>query len=122
MRSVYAVNILVAGTVGTLSLFAPDVASRVVWEGTARPSNAMQMTGALWSAIAILSVAGLFAPQDFAVVLLLQLIYKASWLIVVALPAVSSGARDSIPQSMATFFVAWVVILPFVIPWQTLFP
>ncbi len=118
LRLIYAANVLVAGIVGTLSLFAPQLASRVVWENTAPPSISMQMAGALWSAIAILSLAGLFAPDQFVVVLLLQVIYKGSWLIVVALPAVREGRSDTIPRSMAWFFVAWVVILPLVIPWR----
>ncbi len=52
IRLVYAVNVLVAGTVGTLSLLTPAVGSRLVYSGTAPPTIAMQMAGALWLAIA----------------------------------------------------------------------
>jgi len=54
-----------------------------------------------------------------SVVLLFQLIYKASWLPAVALPAMLNG--EPYPAGMARFFVVWVVVLPFVIPWGTLF-
>ena len=122
LKLVYAANVIVAGCVGALSLLRPQLASRVVWENAAPPSIAMQMTGALWSAIAVLSFAGLFFPEAFVAVLVLQVIYKGGWLLVVALPAVQSGNIETIPRSMTWFFVAWVIILPFVIPWQTIFP
>ena len=119
MRLVYAANVLVAGTVGALTLFTPTAGSRLVYSDTAPPTTAMQMAGALWLAIAVLSLAGLFRPLTFSPVLLLQLLYKGGWLIVVALPAWLGGR--AVPGSMTTFFVVWVLLLPFVIPWQHLF-
>ncbi len=120
LKLVYAANVLVAGWVGSLSLFLPQVASRTVFSGTAAASPAMQVTGALWLSIALLSFAGCFAPRSFAVVLVLQLIYKASWLLVVALPAVAAGNRETLPGGMTVFFLIWVIVLPFVIPWRSL--
>ncbi len=122
LKAVYAANVLVAGTVGSLSLFAPALASRVVFEGTATASSAMQTTGALWLAIALLSAAGLRDPQAMVPILLLQLIYKAAWLAVVALPALVAGRMETIPVGMAAFFAVWVAVLPFVIPWTRLLP
>ena len=49
-------------------------------------------------------------------ILLVQLIYKSIWLIVVALPAIRNQAK--FPEGMAFFFVVWVLVLPFVIPWK----
>ena len=61
----------------------------------------------------------MFFPKQMSVVFLLQLIYKGTWLLVVALPAVIN--HQPYPKGMALFFVVWVVILPFVIPWGYLF-
>jgi len=67
-------------------------------------------------AIAILSVLGLWKPIVFSSVLLLQLIYKGTWLLSVAIPALRNGS--DFPKAMALFFVVWVVVLPFLIPWK----
>ena len=42
-----------------------------------------------------------------------------SGLLVVALPAMMSG--QPYPKGMASFFVVWVLVLPFVIPWSKVF-
>ena len=120
LLTVYLANVLVAGSVGVLSLFAPGLASRLVFSGTAAASSAMQITGALWLAIALLSIAGLVRPMTFVPVLVIQLVYKASWLLVVAAPAYASGRGDSIPGGIAGFFLVWALVLPFVIPWSAL--
>ena len=54
-----------------------------------------------------------------SVVFIFQLIYKFSWLVVAALPAMLSN--QPFPKQMAVFFIVWVIILPFVIPWNELF-
>ncbi|MBC8154142.1 MAG: hypothetical protein H7Z72_14660 [Bacteroidetes bacterium] len=54
-----------------------------------------------------------------SLVLLFQLIYKSTWLLFVALPALLTN--QPFPRGMAVFFVIWVLMLPFVIPWSTLF-
>ena len=121
MRFVYAANILVAGIVGALALFAPSLAQRVVFSGTATPSATMGVTGAVWCAIAVLSVGGLVWPERMAPVLVIQLIYKSLWLLAFALPAWRSGGAQAVPGGVAVFFAVWVVVLPFVIPWTRLF-
>ncbi|MEM9869238.1 MAG: hypothetical protein AAF765_16195, partial [Bacteroidota bacterium] len=73
----------------------------------------------LWGAIFILSVLGLFYPKKMALVLLFQLIYKGSWLVFVALPAILE--KKPYPSGMASFFVVWCAVLPFVIPWKSIF-
>lgn len=119
LKVVYIANILVAGWISVSSLFLPKIALKSIFEETVAYSEVIRLVGALWGAIAILSVLGLFFPQRMSVVLLLQLIYKASWLLVVALPAIIS--QESFPKAIAVFFLIWVVVLPFVIPWKYLF-
>jgi len=119
LKLVYAANILVAGWISISSLFFPKAAHQSVFEGAVQYSEAIRLVGALWFAIFILSVLGLIFPKQMSLVLVFQLIYKFSWLVVVALPAMMKGAQY--PRGMATFFVAWVVVLPFVIPWKEVF-
>ena len=121
MRAVYATNVLVAGVVGYLSLFAPQVAFRSVFEGTIEPSLDTRILGALWLAIAIVSAFGIFRPLPFSPVLLMQLLYKGGWLLVVVIPILFAGRTNALPVAMSTFFAAWVVVLPFAIPWRHLF-
>ena len=73
----------------------------------------------MWGGIFLLSIVGLFLPEQMSLVLLFQLTYKGSWLLIVAVPAIRAG--EAYPRGMAGFFLVWVVVLPFVIPWRQLF-
>ena len=119
LKLIYFANVLVAGWVSLTSLFAPKTAQATVFTNQFAYSEAIRLVGALWGAIFILSLLGLFFPKNMSLVLLFQLIYKASWLLFAALPA--SLRDEPYPKSMATFFVVWVLVLPFVIPWKNLF-
>ncbi len=119
LKIVYIANILVAGWIGVTSLFYPKVAVSSVFENIYDNSEYIRIVGALWLSIAILSVFGLFKPLNFSSVLVLQLVYKGSWLLVVALPAIIK--ENPYPKGMTLFFIAWIMVLPFVIPWKHLF-
>lgn len=120
MQVVFGANIVVAGTVGFLSLFQTGVAGLGVFSGKDSPGPAMAMTGAFWLAICLLSIVGLFFPVRMAPVLLLQLLYKGGWLLAFAAPAFIQGRGQEIPGGIAAFFTVWVVLLPFVIPWKNI--
>ena len=119
LKIVYIANILVAGWISISSLFYPKTAQATVFENQFLYSEAIRLVGALWFAIFILSILGLFFPQKMSLVLLFQLIYKFSWLAFAALPAMINN--QPYPKGMATFFIIWVIILPFVIPWKNIF-
>ncbi|GGI57345.1 hypothetical protein [Winogradskyella haliclonae] len=119
LKIVYVANIIVAGWIGITSLFYPKTAANSIFETIYGNSEYIRLIGALWLSISVLSVFGLFKPENFSPVLIMQLIYKGSWLLVVALPAIINGA--SYPKGMASFFLVWVIVLPFVIPWKSLF-
>ncbi len=119
IKVVYLANIIVAGWISITSLFFPAVAERTVFANAFAYSEAIRLVGALWWAIFILSILGLFWPQQMSLVLLFQLIYKGSWLLFAALPAIIQS--NPYPKGMAFFFVVWVLILPFVIPWSQIF-
>ena len=119
LRLIYIANILVAGWISITSLFYPKLAVSSVFTNAYPNSEYIRLVGALWLSIAVLSAFGLWKPMTFAPVLVMQLIYKGMWLLVVALPAINKG--QSYPKGMAAFFLIWVIALPFVIPWKTLF-
>lgn len=116
IRLVYIANILVAGWIGVTSLLNPKLAATAVFTNAYPSSEVMRLVGCLWLAITLLSFLGLWQPMTFSPVLLLQLIYKSTWLLVVALPAIRH--HQPYPTAMAVFFLVWVVVLPFVIPWK----
>lgn len=78
------------------------------------------LVGALWSAILVCSLLGLVSPLRFAVILLLQVIYKTLWLTVYAVPRLLSGRRAEVPAGIAVSFVCIVVVYPLLIPWREL--
>lgn len=116
LRIVYLLNVLVAGTIAISCLVDPRKAAINVFSGAYEHTEVMRLVGCLWLAIAVLSAFGLWRPISFSPVLLLQFIYKGTWLVLVALPAIR-GELDY-PRPMAGFFLVWVVVLPFVIPWS----
>jgi hypothetical protein len=119
LQLIYLANILVAGWISITSLFFPQTAAATVFSGAFAYSEAIRLVGALWGAIFILSILGLFFPNQMSLVLLFQLIYKFSWLVFAALPALLNNRP--FPGGMAIFFLIWVLILPFVIPWKSIF-
>ncbi len=116
IKIVYVANIIVAGWISITSVFTPKKAALTVFQNAYQPTEVIRLVGCLWLAIAILSVLGLWRPISFSPVFLVQLIYKGTWLLVVALPAISNN--QPYPSGMALFFLIWVVVLPFVIPWS----
>lgn len=119
LKLVYIANILVAGWISITSLFFPKKAVRTIFANTFEYSEAIRLLGTLWGAIFILSILGLFYPKKMVLVLVFQLIYKGSWLVFVALPSIL--AKRPYPEGMATFFLVWCLVLPFVIPWKVIF-
>jgi hypothetical protein len=115
IKLVYIANVIVAGYIGITSLFFPKLSSATIFANSYQATDVIRLVGCLWLAIAVLSVLGLWRPLSFSPVLLLQLIYKGTWLLVVAIPAIKNG--QAYPTGMAAFFVVWVVALPFIIPW-----
>jgi hypothetical protein len=115
LKIIYIANIIVAGWISMTSLFSPKTAAITVFQNAYQSTEVMRLVGCLWLAIAILSLLGLWRPISFSPILLVQLIYKGTWLIAVALPAIRNN--QPYPSGMATFFLIWVLVLPFVMPW-----
>lgn len=119
LKLVYLANIIVAGWISISSLFFPKTAWNNVFAQAFHYSESIRLIGALWLAIFVLSILGLYFPLKMSLVLFFQLIYKSAWLIFVALPALLN--HQPFPKAMAMFFIIWVIILPFVIPWKAIF-
>ncbi len=119
LRFLYAANIFVAGWISITTLFFPEKAQFTIFEGVFVYSDSFKLIGALWGGIFILSIIGLFYPRNMSLILLFQFIYKFFWLLLAALPAITNN--QPYPKAMALFFLIWVLILPFIIPWKYLF-
>lgn len=115
LKFIYVANIIVAGWISITSLFYPKTAAATIFSNAYQPTEVIRLVGCLWLAITILSILGLWRPITFSPVLLLQLIYKGTWLFVVAIPAIKNN--QPYPSGMGLFFLIWVLILPFAIPW-----
>ncbi len=121
MRVMYALAIVGAGAVGLTTLLAPRLASQYVFIGATQVDNYLQILAALWLALGAVSVLGLFQPIKFSVIFLIQLTYKSTWLIGVAIPSIVSGNREPGLLFLAILFALWVVGLFFAVPFQYLF-
>lgn len=118
LKIIYVANIIVAGWISITSIFSPKNSAITVFQNAYQPTEVIRLVGCLWLAIAVLSILGLWRPISFSPILLVQLIYKGTWLLVVALPAIKD--KQPYPTGMAMFFLIWVLVLPFVIPWTEL--
>jgi hypothetical protein len=116
LKIIYIANIIVAGWISITSMTSPNKAAVTVFQNVYPSTDVIKLVGCLWFAIAILSILGLWRPVSFSPILLVQLIYKGTWLLIVALPAIRS--QQPYPSGMALFFLIWVLVLPFIIPWS----
>jgi len=115
LKLVFLANMVVAGWIGITSLFFPKLSAVTIFQNSYQPTDIIRLVGCLWLGIALLSILGFWRPLIFSPVLLLQLVYKSMWLLIVALPAIKN--KQTYPLGMSLFFLIWVVVLPFAIPW-----
>jgi hypothetical protein len=118
IKVIYIANIIVAGSISITCLFFPKSAVISIFSRAYEKSELIRLVGALWFSIFFISILGLWEPITFSPILIVQLIYKSLWLFVVAIPAILH--KKIYPKEMASFFLIWILILPFVIPWKAL--
>jgi hypothetical protein len=96
----------------------------VVWPGVihrARPWELMEgVVACMLAAFSALCVLGLRYPLRMLPLLMWEMLWKAIWLIDVALPAWRAGAMDAATGRVASDCLL-VVIIPLVIPWRYMF-
>jgi hypothetical protein len=108
----YGFNIFILLPVVYSMFFGAGVEN--VFEGKVAESAGLRLlVGSLWFAILIASVAGLIWPTFFAPVVIIQLIYKSSWLLVFILPLIRSNAP--FPVGITLVFSAIILIYPIVL-------
>ena len=118
----YFFNIVVLIPIGLMTLFGGDRGGQLACQGKFRESEGFRtILGSLWTAILIGSIIGLFFPVPMSPLLLIQVIYKALWLLVFVTPRLMSGRASEIPSGIAFVFFVIVLSYPWFIPWQHLF-
>jgi hypothetical protein len=93
----------------------------LIWPGVihhVKPWGLMQgVVNCMLAAFSALCLLGLRYPLQMLPLLMWELLWKSIWLLVVALPAWSSGQMDAATWGTATDCLV-AVIIPFVIPWR----
>lgn len=105
----YILNLLILVPV-VFQLFSGS-GMATIFEGKVAESTGLRiLVGSLWLAILLASVGGLFQPAFFAPVILIQIFYKATWLLLYVLPLIKSGAPY--PVGISACFLFIVVTYP----------
>lgn len=112
----YLLNIFILTPV-LFSMYCDNDGSRIkAFQGTIKNSDGLRLlVASLWSAILILSIAGLFWPKLFLPVLMLQVIYKSLFLLTYCLPRVRTKKFDEIPMGLSISFLLIVLTYPIII-------
>lgn len=109
LQIAYAANIAILVPV-CFSMFVGAGVDGVFGGSVPESAGLRTMVGSLWLAILMASLAGLFVPQFFAPVLLIQIVYKSVWLIVFITPLIIHGKPW--PVGIAVCFLAIVATYP----------
>jgi hypothetical protein len=118
LKIAYVANILILVPVVHAMLLGGTTA-RVFEDRVADSAGLRIMVGSLWAAILLASIAGLGWPQFFAPVLLIQIVYKALWLVLFVAPVARRTGLTSIPFGISATFLAIVLTYP-IIFWITM--
>lgn len=112
LRAAYGANILILVPV-VAALFTTASPAAVFGPGVSESPGLRLLVASLWAAILLCSVFGLFAPRAFVAILLLQVIYKSTWLLAYVLPVWRSG--EAVPWGPAVTFALIVLIWPVIL-------
>ena len=95
-----------------------------VWQAMLRPSEPWAyydgVAMSFWAALSLLAVIGVFSPLRMLPLLLLQLSYKAIWLLCVGLPLSQQGPMSDALLELTKANGVGVILLTLVIPWRYL--
>ncbi len=108
LRIGYAANIFVLVPVVWSMFFSGGTEG--VFEGKVTDSEGLRLlVGSLWLAILAGSLAGLIWPAIFAPLLLVQIVYKATWLVTYVWP---NRGDPGIPMGISAIFLGIVLTYP----------
>lgn len=118
LRLAFAANVLIL----TPTFLALLRGSNTVFEGKiANVDGLRHLMASVWFAILCCSVAGVLLPRPFEAVLVVQVIYKASFLAIYVLPLLMRQQPERVPWGLTTFFLAVIVTWPIVL-WTASLP
>lgn len=93
----------------------------MIWPGIihhAKPWGHMQgVANALLAALSALALVGVRYPLQMLPLLLFELLWKAIWLVAVAVPLWSANQLDPDTRETVTACLMGIVLCPLVIPW-----
>ena len=120
LRFMFAYTIVGAGGAGIGMVFAPDLVKSVTgWPG--KSYLLLGLAGSVYLAFALVSVLGLRSPLKLAPVLVVQLVYKAIWILAVAVPSLIRGYAPTYLIVTAVVFVTYIIGDLIAIPFPYLF-
>ncbi len=113
LQIAYAANLVILGPV-LVSMFRDGGTKQIrAFQGRVENSDGLRLlVASLWTAIFLLSIAGLFQPRTFVLVLVFQVIYKLLYLLVYILPTARAHGLQSIPPGLSLSFMAIVILWP----------
>jgi hypothetical protein len=113
LRFAYGVNILILVPVVGSLLFASNDPTLPAFSNRAGDSPALRlMLAALWGTILLASIMALWFPRPFALLLMIQVVYKTGWLLTFILPLLLSGRSGEVPWGVAGSFLFIVLVWP----------
>jgi hypothetical protein len=116
LKGMYIYTIIVAGGMGLGLIFIPSKVQEALKMQNQDPII-LGILGGVYVSFALLSILGLQSPLKFSPILLLQLGYKAIWLVAVVLPAIVTHSLPTYAISFivvfATFILGDLIAVPF---------
>jgi hypothetical protein len=119
LRIAYTINIMILLPVALLTTFSTSASSAVFENKFAVSEPFIRLVGSLWVAILVCSFIGLAYPREMIAILLLQIIYKALFIVVVLTPMLLQGGTAALPVGITVCFAAIVITWPLII-WRAL--
>jgi hypothetical protein len=102
MRLLYLLNFVMLG----LQVWPAIINHQGAWD----PIKGVALS--FWAALSTLSILGLRYPLKMVPLLLMQLFYKAVWLIAVALPLRAAGQTTELTKTMLIGAIVDLIVIP----------
>lgn len=116
LKSAYILNIFILAPVLVAMYRDKNATSLRAFQGTVKNSEGLRLlVASLWSAILLLSIAGINWPKSMIPVLMLQVIYKSLFLLTYCLPRLKANRFDELPIGLSISFLFIVIAYPPVI-------
>lgn len=109
---IWALRVFFAGMVFVLG----KIQLQYILEGPSEWSNWRGLGHSMLFALALFAIGGLFRPLAFLPIMIFEVVWKAVWLLVVALPLFLAGEEIPGIVDMGSRIGIWLIVL--VIPWN----